>query len=97
MEHLFARCRGDEDEAGHTNSKAPRFDPTSVDPTLNLSTLLISKPMPFEFELRPRSEERAERVRRLFGESSEKGEYKESREFWGDNQGKGKFCGWGKV
>ncbi|KAL5409611.1 hypothetical protein PMIN03_005857 [Paraphaeosphaeria minitans] len=74
-----------------------KFDPANIDPTLDFSTLLIAKPLPFEFELRPRDGERAERVRKLFQEGCEKGEYKESREFWGENQGKGKPCGWGKV
>jgi hypothetical protein len=74
-----------------------KFDPANIDPTLDFSTLLIAKPLPFKFELQPRDGERVERVRRLFQEGCEKGEYKESREFWGEDQGKGKLCGWGKV
>ncbi|KAK7179314.1 major facilitator superfamily transporter [Paraphaeosphaeria sporulosa] len=73
------------------------FDPAHTDPTLDFSTLLIAKPLPFKFELRARDGERADRVRKLFQEGCEKGEYKESREFWGEDQGKGKPCGWGKM
>ena len=68
-----------------------------IDPTLDFSTLLIAKPLPFKFTLKPRSEERAEKVRKMFNEGCEKGEYENSREYWGEQQGKGKEHGWGKV
>ncbi|KAJ4293069.1 hypothetical protein N0V90_008351 [Kalmusia sp. IMI 367209] len=77
--------------------KLSKFDPATIDPTLDFSTLLIAKPLPFHLELQPRDGERAASVRELFRQGSEKGEYNESREFWGENQGKGKLCGWGKV
>lgn len=92
--------------AGHDNAEQKtvekpkelsKFDPANIDPTLDFSTLLIAKPLPFKFELQPRDSERADRVRELYCEGLEKGHYKESREFWGANQGKGKPCGWGKV
>lgn len=74
-----------------------KFDPKNIEPTLDFSTLLIAKPLPFKFELTPRDGERAASVRRLFEEGRERGEYSASREYWGENQGKGKSCGWGKV
>lgn len=74
-----------------------KFDPKNIDPTLDFSTLLIAKPLPFKFELKARDGERAARVRQMFEEGRAKGEYVESREFWGENQGKGRPCGWSKV
>lgn len=68
-----------------------------IDPTLDFTTLLIAKPLPFKFQLQPRDSERVAKVRALFNEGVEKGDYKPSREFWGENQGKNKEFGWGKV
>ncbi|KAF1958530.1 cytochrome P450 2E1 [Byssothecium circinans] len=68
-----------------------------LDPTLDFSTLLIAKPLPFKFTLKPRDNKRAERVRELFNEGREKGDYAESKEYWGEQQGKGKEYGWSKV
>ncbi|KAF2438801.1 cytochrome P450 2E1 [Karstenula rhodostoma CBS 690.94] len=94
----FPASRDEEEEKAPKEAKEfSKFDPANIDPTLDFSTLLIAKPLPFKFELRPRDGKRAERVRKLFQEGCEKGEYTDSREFWGHNQGKGKPCGWGKV
>lgn len=68
-----------------------------VDPTLDFTTLLIAKPLPFKFQLRPRDNERAAKARELFGEGVANGDYKDSRNFWGKDQGKGQPLGWGKV
>ncbi|KAF2477324.1 cytochrome P450 [Lindgomyces ingoldianus] len=70
-----------------------------LDPTLDFTTLLIAKPLPFRFNLSVRHDkrDRAQKVRELFTEALNNGDYKESREFWGENQGKDKPLGWGKV
>lgn len=67
------------------------------DPTLDYSILLIAKPIPFKFSLRPRDAERANKMRELFQQGVERGEYTESREYWGPNQGRDKPLGWSKV
>jgi hypothetical protein len=69
----------------------------AVDPTLDFTTLLIAKPLPFKFNLRPRDSERASRVREMFSKGVEHGDYSPSREYWGENQGRDKPLGWGKV
>jgi hypothetical protein len=88
-----------EDEA-HTKKQLrmkPKKKAQNIDPTLDFTTLLIAKPVPFEFSLTVRSRQRAEKVRGLFEEELEKGSYASSRNYWGENQGKGKDLGWGKV
>lgn len=68
-----------------------------LDPTLDYSILLIAKPLPFKFTLKVRDTERAEKVRRLFDEGRERGDYESPKEYWGEQYGKGKEFGWGKV
>ncbi|KAF2492204.1 cytochrome P450 [Lophium mytilinum] len=68
-----------------------------LDPTLDFTTLLIAKPVPFAFELSIRTRDRAEKARSLFEEEQAKGAYSSSRAYWGEDQGKGKELGWGKV
>jgi hypothetical protein len=75
----------------------PKQAASKLDPTLDFSTLLIAKPLPFKFSLKPRDDLRAAKVRELFSEGVEKGEYSNSREYWGENQGKNKPLGWSKV
>jgi hypothetical protein len=77
--------------------KGSKHDPKTIDPTLDFTTLLIAKPLPFRFDLSIRDEKRAEKVRSLYQEGVEKGEFKPSREFWGEKQGHDKPLGWGKV
>jgi hypothetical protein len=67
------------------------------DPTLDYSILLIAKPIPFKFELKPRDTVRANKVRGLFREGVESGDFLETREYWGPNQGRDKPLGWSKV
>lgn len=67
------------------------------DPTLDYSILLIAKPIPFKFNLQPRDPERATKMRNLFSEGVERGEYTASREYWGSNQGRNQPLGWSKV
>lgn len=68
-----------------------------ADPTLDFSILLIAKPIPFKFDLQPRDAQRAVKIRALFQEGVERGEYTASREYWGANQGRDKPLGWSKV
>ena len=68
-----------------------------ADPTLDYSILLIAKPIPFAFDLQPRDPQRAAKMRALFNEGCERGEYTDSREYWGPNQGRDKPLGWSKV
>ena len=82
------------------DEKAPKFpkhDSKTIDPTLDYTTLLIAKPVPFKFSLRVRDKHRAEIARSMFQEGIEKGDYKDNREYWGADQGKGQPLGWGKV
>jgi hypothetical protein len=67
------------------------------DPTLDYSILLIAKPIPFKFDLKPRDTLRINTVRNLFNEGVENGDYPETREYWGPNQGRGLPVGWSKV
>jgi hypothetical protein len=68
-----------------------------ADPTLDYSILLIAKPIPFKFDLKPRDPERATKMRTLFAQGVERGEYTDAREYWGENQGRSKPLGWSKV
>jgi len=67
------------------------------DPTLDYSILLIAKPIPFKFDLKPRDTVRIDTVRDLFREGVEKGDYPEARGYWGANQGRDMPLGWAKV
>jgi hypothetical protein len=67
------------------------------DPTLDFSILLIAKPIPFKFDLKPRNAMRVNKVRDMFREGVENGDFPESREYWGANQGRDKPLGWSKV
>jgi len=77
--------------------KGSKHDPKTIDPTLDFTTLLIAKPLPFRFNLAVRDEKRAQMIRDLYQDQVKQGEFKPSREFWGENQGKDKPLGWGKV
>jgi cytochrome P450 len=68
-----------------------------ADPTLDYSILLIAKPIPFQFELKPRDKQRITIVRTLFREGVERGDFTKSREYWGPDQGRNKPLGWSKV
>ncbi|KAF1941580.1 cytochrome P450 [Clathrospora elynae] len=67
------------------------------DPTLDYSILLIAKPIPFEFSLTPRNTVRAAKIRGLFKEGVESGDFKDVQEYWGSNQGRDKPLGWSRV
>jgi len=88
-----------------SKSPAPAYKPMEwgdvskkpEDPTLDYSILLIAKPIPFKFDLKPRDTVRANRVCDFFREGIANGDYPESREYWGANQGRDKALGWSKV
>ena len=86
-----------EKETGKEPKKDDKRTAKTIDPTLDFTTLLIAKPVPFKFQLWPRDSERATKVRNLFNKGLENGDYSKSREFWGENQGKDQPLGWGKV
>ncbi|KAL1611564.1 hypothetical protein SLS59_000283 [Nothophoma quercina] len=67
------------------------------DPTLDYSILLIAKPIPFQFDMKPRNRTKANKVRELFAEGLEKGHYTKPREYWGPNQGRDESLGWSRV
>ncbi|KAF1991979.1 cytochrome P450 [Aulographum hederae CBS 113979] len=67
------------------------------DPTLAFTKLLIAKPKPFKFEMVVRDQSRAARVLEMYGEKTRAGEFKDARQYWGEEQGKGKELGWGVV
>jgi hypothetical protein len=79
------------------STKTAEEKTATIDPTLDFTTLLIAKPLPFKFDLTVRDSERARKARGFFQESFDQGAYKESRKYWGENQGKDKPLGWGKV
>ena len=68
-----------------------------IDPTLDFTTLLIAKPVPFKFNLKVRDQARAQHVRQLFDEGLNKGEYEDDKVYWGESHGKNEELGWGKV
>ncbi|PSN70117.1 cytochrome P450 2E1 [Corynespora cassiicola Philippines] len=89
---------GDKSTAEKSKAESKKSSITEkMDPTLDFTTLLIAKPLPFQFRLQPRTAERATQVRNLFQAGVENGDYSDSREYWGPNQGKDKPLGWGKV
>ena len=69
------------------------------DPTMDFSTLLIAKPMPFKFAMRIRSQARAEQVSKKWLDLKMKGEFADSRVFWAggrDHRGDAQH-GWGDI
>jgi hypothetical protein len=51
------------------------------DPTLNFTTLLIAKPVPFKFNLTVRNEKRAEMIQRLYEEKMAAGDFIEAQDY----------------
>lgn len=65
------------------SKKKPATTPdTEHDPTLKYSSLLIAKPLPFEFQLRVRNQARADQVLRLWNEHKAKEDFEDARVFW---------------
>lgn len=80
-----------------SHNPSAESDPSATDPTMDFSTLLIAKPKPFKFNLRTRSQEKANRVARQWMELKMDGEFEDSRVYWqGGNTGNEEH-GWGEV
>ena len=78
---------------------SPKEATKSEDPTMDFSTLLIAKPMPFKFNLRVRSRARAEQVTSKWLQLKMDGEFEDARVYWADGKstaGDAEF-GWGEV
>lgn len=68
-----------------------------ADPTLEYSSLLIAKPLPFKFNLQLRDKKKAEYVAREWLFSKMDGEFADSKCYWeGGNKGN-ETHGWGEV
>lgn len=103
---MFARPSPDESisekdaplpKKGHNPSAKADSNATPSDPTMDFSTLLIAKPMPFKFNLKIRDQEKADRVARRWMELKMDGEFEDSRVYWkGGNHGDEQH-GWGEV
>lgn len=63
------------------------------DPTMNFSTLLIAKPMPFKFQLRIRSRDRAEYVAQQWIKKELEGEFQDSKVYWKNGTAGDAQCG----
>ncbi|KAF2154725.1 cytochrome P450 [Myriangium duriaei CBS 260.36] len=75
---------------------------SKADPTLNYTTLLIAKPLPFDFELKVRDTARAEQVTRRFSELEKQGVWGKGECYWTGDDGQrrnegNEELGWGKV
>jgi len=51
------------------------------DQTLNFSTLLIAKPLPFDFQLQVRNSQRASMIEELYQEQKVSGEFADSQDY----------------
>lgn len=68
-----------------------------ADPTLEYSSLLIAKPLPFKFNMQIRDRKKAEYVAREWMNLKMDGELTDSKCYWeGGNQGNATY-GWGEV
>lgn len=63
------------------------------DPTMNFSTLLIAKPVPFKFQLRIRNQARAEYVAQQWIQKEIGGEYEASKVYWQNGTAGNEQCG----
>lgn len=80
------------EEKGQSTAERSSKVPYDSDPTMDFSTLLIAKPMPFKFQLRVRDQARAMAVTQKYVEHTIDGEFEDSRVYWqGGNQGNKDF------
>lgn len=68
-----------------------------TDPTMHFSNLLIAKPLPFRFNMKIRSRERAEQVSRRWIDLVMQGEFAKERTYWKNGTDGDKQHGWGDV
>lgn len=92
---IFAQA-GTEDMPS-VNDAITKGEPDKADPTLEYSSLLIAKPLPFKFNLQIRDRKKAEFVAREWLNMMMDGELADSRCYWeGGNAGNAAY-GWGEV
>lgn len=63
------------------------------DPTMNFSTLLIAKPLPFKFQLRVRNRERADYVAQQWVKKEMEGKFESSKVYWENGTAGNAQCG----
>ncbi|KAI7401779.1 hypothetical protein KC336_g14576, partial [Hortaea werneckii] len=88
-----------------TSVKLPRPDTAPIhgkvavenDPTMDFSTLLIAKPLPFKFDLRIRNKGRAEHVQKKWLSLKMQGNFEEAKCYWGKTHAGNAECGWGET
>jgi len=67
------------------------------DPTLEYSSLLIAKPLPFKFNMKIRNKKKAEHVAREWMFYKMDGEFEDSKCYWEGGNAGNKQYGWGEV
>ncbi|TIA38080.1 cytochrome P450 [Aureobasidium pullulans] len=67
------------------------------DPTLEYSSLLIAKPLPFKFNMKIRNKKKAEYVAREWMFYKMDGEFEDSKCYWEGGNAGNKMYGWGEV
>ncbi|KAI7222396.1 cytochrome P450 [Hortaea werneckii] len=88
-----------------TPVKIPRPDTAPIhgkvavenDPTMDFSTLLIAKPLPFKFNLRIRNQGRAEHVQKKWLSLKMQGSFEEAKCYWGKTHAGNAEYGWGET
>lgn len=70
---------------------------SKTDPTLEYSSLLIAKPLPFKFNMKIRDKKKAEYVAREWMYYKMDGEFEDSRCYWEGGNNGDKMYGWGEV
>ncbi|KAI6995696.1 cytochrome P450 [Hortaea werneckii] len=88
-----------------TPVKLPRPDTAPIhgkvavenDPTMDFSTLLIAKPLPFKFDLRIRNQRRAEHVQKKWLSLKMQGKFEEAKCYWGKTHAGNAEYGWGET
>ncbi|RMY60474.1 hypothetical protein D0864_13083 [Hortaea werneckii] len=88
-----------------TPVKLPRPDTAPIhgkvavenDPTMDFSTLLIAKPLPFKFDLRIRNQGRAEHVQKKWLSLKMQGNFEEAKCYWGKTHAGNAEYGWGET
>lgn len=76
---------------------ADKTGTSKPDPTLEYSSLLIAKPLPFKFNLKIRDKKKAEFVAREWMYHKMDGEFEDSRCYWEGGNAGNKMYGWGEV
>ncbi|KAH0295725.1 cytochrome P450, partial [Aureobasidium melanogenum] len=78
-------------------NSAPDEKASKPDPTLEYSSLLIAKPLPFKFNMKIRDKKKAEHVAREWMFYKMDGEFEDSKCYWEGGNAGNKQYGWGEV